>query len=96
MSVWDRIPNGGPTAGGDRKRPKTRSPGPGERLLLAPLEDAPGWYLTHYRNRRTKPCLGELCGCQKADAPWPTRWQGYIPPRRAVDPDPQGRRAGDR
>jgi hypothetical protein len=78
MKPFDHIPTGGPGQNGERKRPKTRSPGPGERVLLAPIEDAVGWYLTHYRNKRTKPCLGDRCGCQKADEPWPTRWQGYI------------------
>lgn len=78
MNVWDQIPTGGPSGKDSRRRPKTRSPGPGERVLLAPLEDHVGWYLTHYRNRRTKPCLGDRCACQKADSPWPCRWQGYM------------------
>lgn len=78
MKPFDHIPSGGPNAASERKRPKTRSPGPGERLLLAPIEDSVGWYLTHYRNKRTKPCLGDRCGCQKADEPWPVRWQGYV------------------
>jgi hypothetical protein len=78
MSAWDHIPTGGPGNGDARKRPKSRSPGPGERLLLAPLEESVGWYLTHYRNKRTKPCLGDLCGCQASEEKWPTRWMGYV------------------
>jgi len=78
MKPFDHIPSGGPNVNGERKRPKTRSPGSGERVLLAPVEDAVGWYLTHYIHGRTKPCLGDRCACQKADKPLPTRWQGYV------------------
>jgi hypothetical protein len=87
--VFGKVPTGGPDGGSDRKRPKSRSPLAGETLELAPLEDQIGWYLTHYRYGRTKPCFGNECGCQRAGEKWPTRWQGYLlalemPQRRVV------------
>lgn len=78
-SIWDHIPSGGPGPGDKiKKRPKTRAPKAGERLKLMPLEDTVGWYLTHYHNDRTKPCLKARCWCQQADKPAPTRWVGYL------------------
>lgn len=87
-AVWDDIPTGGPNGRDERKRPKSRSPGPGERLTLMLCEDSVGWYLTHFMNRRTKPCLGARCKCQAATPPLAKRWQGYIlgmeMPRRLI------------
>lgn len=78
QSVWDRLPSGRPDAEPESRRPRSRTPGPGETLVLVPLEDGVGWYQTHFLNKRTKPCLGELCPCQRADRPLRKRWQGYI------------------
>jgi hypothetical protein len=74
---WDHIVTGVPDRD-DKRRPKSRRPGIGETLELMPLEASVGWYYTHFLRRRTRPCLGSRCFCQKEDSPVESRWVGWI------------------
>ncbi len=50
----------------------------GEVLKVWPLEDQAQWYVTHFLGQRTRPCLGEVCLCQKLETPVRTRWTGWL------------------
>lgn len=77
-SVWDNVVTGTPDVEYGRMKPRARRVGVGGELCLMPLEDKVGWYLTHYQNRRTFPCLGEACACQRSENPVTARWYGWI------------------
>jgi hypothetical protein len=76
--IWEQVVTGRPDEGEWRTRLKPRRPGTGEKLVLVPLEPEVGWYLTHFVGKRTRPCLGEQCGCLQAEHPVTTRWVGWI------------------
>jgi len=77
-SVWDNVVTGTPETDYGRTKPRVRRVAVGGQLCLMPVEDRVGWYLTHYRNRRTFPCLGQVCECQRGENPLPARWYGWI------------------
>lgn len=67
-----------PTKEERRRGPQTRWPSAGETVVLWPVEPQVLWYRTHYINDRTRPCLGNLCGCNKQEQPVNTRLVGWI------------------
>jgi hypothetical protein len=77
-SVWDSVVTGTPDSGRNGHRPRTRRVGKGGKLVILGCEDKVGWYLTHFKAKRTFPCTGLSCDCHRSENPLPGRWVGWI------------------